>query len=135
MAAIDFPNSPAIGDTHTVGGTTWEWDGTVWLVLASAASVGPTGPKGDTGETGAQGPTGPQGVQGPQGEQGPTGPQGAAAGITYKALYPNTKTATGTLGQISIDGVNGILYVCTGTNQWQKVSLNSATFTNTGGFD
>jgi len=58
-----------------------------------------------------------------------------STGLAYKALYPNTKTATGTLGQISIDGANGTMYVCTGTNTWQKISLNSANFTNTGGFD
>jgi microcystin-dependent protein len=28
--AIDYPNSPAIGDTFTSGTTTWAWDGTKW---------------------------------------------------------------------------------------------------------
>lgn len=96
-----------------------------------ASGSGATGPTGPTGPAGATGPTGAA-VTGPT---GPTGPQGASAGITYKALYPNTKTATGNLGEICIDGVNGVLYVCTGPNQWQKVSMNSATFTNTGGFE
>lgn len=58
-----------------------------------------------------------------------------STGLAYKELYPNSKTATGTLGEICIDGANGTLYICTGTNTWQKVSLNSANFTNTGGFD
>lgn len=58
-----------------------------------------------------------------------------ASGLAYKPLYPNSKTATGQLGQICIDGANGTLYICTGTNTWQKVSLNSANFTNTGGFN
>ena len=58
-----------------------------------------------------------------------------STGLVYKPLYPNSKTATGTLGQISIDGANGTMYVCTGTNTWQKISLNSANFTNTGGFN
>lgn len=58
-----------------------------------------------------------------------------ATGLVYKALYPNNKTATGTLGEICIDGANGTMYVCTGNNTWQKVSLNSANFTNTGGFN
>jgi hypothetical protein len=58
-----------------------------------------------------------------------------ASGLAYKELYPNTRTATGQLGQISIDATNGTMYVCTGTNSWQKISLNSANFTNTGGFD
>lgn len=28
MAAINFPNSPSDGDTHTVGNTTWTWSNT-----------------------------------------------------------------------------------------------------------
>ncbi len=101
------------------------------ISYSGGAVGGGSGPTGPTGAAGATGPTGPS-VTGPTGPQGPTG---ASAGITYKALYPNSKTATGNLGEISIDGDNGILYVCTSTNQWQKVSLNSATFTNTGGFN
>lgn len=29
--AINFPNNPSINDTHTVGSTTYTWDGTVWV--------------------------------------------------------------------------------------------------------
>jgi hypothetical protein len=102
--------------------------------ISYTGGAGGSGSAGPTGPAGATGPTGPAGasVTGPTGPQGPTG---ASAGITYKALYPNTKTAVGNLGEICIDGDNGILYVCTGTNSWQKVSMNSATFTNTGGFN
>lgn len=57
-----------------------------------------------------------------------------ATGIVYKAGFPASKTSTGTLGQIAIDGANGTMYVCTGTNTWQKISLNSANFSNPGGF-
>jgi microcystin-dependent protein len=35
--AIDFPNSPTIGDTFTVGSTSWVWTGTVWNVVAGAS--------------------------------------------------------------------------------------------------
>lgn len=28
--AIDFPNSPTNGDLYTVGGKTWQWNGTFW---------------------------------------------------------------------------------------------------------
>lgn len=31
--AIDFPNSPATNSTHTVGGKTWTWNGTAWVVV------------------------------------------------------------------------------------------------------
>ena len=76
-------------------------------------------------------PVADRGEQGPQGIQGETGP---SAGISYKSGVPANPTATGQVGQLSIDGVNGVLYVCTGTNTWQKVSLNSANFTNPSGF-
>lgn len=55
-------------------------------------------------------------------------------GLSYVQGYPASKTSTGLIGQIAIDGTNGVLYICTATNTWQKVSLNSATFTNAGGF-
>ena len=58
----------------------------------------------------------------------------ASTGIAYKAGVPASKTSTGTAGQISIDSANGVMYVCTQTNTWQKVSLNGANFTNAGGF-
>lgn len=57
-----------------------------------------------------------------------------SSGIAYKSGVPASKTSTGQLGQLAIDGANGVLYICTGTNTWQKVSLNSANFTNAGGF-
>lgn len=30
MPAIDFPNSPTLGQTFTAGNRTWTWDGTAW---------------------------------------------------------------------------------------------------------
>ena len=43
---IDFPNSPSNGTQHTVGGVTWEYDGTVWDVVSggSAFRVSATAP-------------------------------------------------------------------------------------------
>lgn len=58
----------------------------------------------------------------------------SASGIAYKAGIPATPTSTGQVGQLAIDGVNAVLYVCTSTNNWQKVSLNAANFNNAGGF-
>ncbi len=60
MTAIDFPNTPQVGDTLTVGDTTWEWTGTVWDGFA----VPVPGPQGDTGPTGPAGPAGPGLVSG-----------------------------------------------------------------------
>ena len=44
--AIDFPNSPSSGDTHTVGGKIWQWDGEKWK--AYGASIAPSILKVDT---------------------------------------------------------------------------------------
>jgi len=57
-----------------------------------------------------------------------------STGIAYKSGVPASPTSTGQVGQLAIDGVNAVLYVCTSTNNWQKVSLNAANFSNAGGF-
>ena len=36
MAAIDFPNSPTVGQSFTAAGRTWIWDGTVWSTQQAA---------------------------------------------------------------------------------------------------
>ena len=43
MAAIDFPNSPTVGQLFTVGDITWEWTGTVWKGLGTVGDTGPAG--------------------------------------------------------------------------------------------
>lgn len=50
MTAIDFPNSPTIGDTYLVGSREWEWTGSAWVI--TSASVGPVGPEGPQGPPG-----------------------------------------------------------------------------------
>ena len=69
MSAIDFPDSPALNSTHTVGNRVWKWNGTVWEVVRSTVpyATGATGPTGNTGSTGLTGATG----------AGPTGPTGS----------------------------------------------------------
>lgn len=69
MPAIDFPNSPSVNDTHTVGNRVWKWNGTVWEVVRSTVpyATGATGPTGNTGSTGLTGVTG----------AGPTGSTGS----------------------------------------------------------
>ena len=54
MTAIDFPDTPEVNDTFTVGSITWKWDGLTWKSQGAVI----------------QGPEGPQGDQGPQGEPG-----------------------------------------------------------------
>lgn len=36
MAAIDFPSNPTIGQSLSVAGRTWIWDGTVWSTQQAA---------------------------------------------------------------------------------------------------
>ena len=79
MTAIDFPNSPSVNDTHTVGDRTWKWNGSVWgVVRAVDLLVGPTGATGPTGAIGATGNTGAAGSTGATGDNGQTG----ATGVT-----------------------------------------------------
>ena len=37
MAAIDFPNSPTVGQVFTEGSISWQWTGSVWRGLGMAA--------------------------------------------------------------------------------------------------
>lgn len=37
MAAIDFPSSPTVGQTHSANGKAWTWNGTSWVMASSAA--------------------------------------------------------------------------------------------------
>jgi hypothetical protein len=46
MAAIDFPDSPTVGQLFTVGSTTWEWTGTLWKGIGTVVP-GPIGPSGE----------------------------------------------------------------------------------------
>lgn len=46
--AIDFPNTPNIGDEVSEGDRTWRWSGVAWQTVATEVP-GPTGPTGPTG--------------------------------------------------------------------------------------
>jgi len=59
--SVNFPNSPSIGQTFTTGGSTFQWNGTVWENII---------PLGNTGYTGSIGYTGSQGDIGYSGSSG-----------------------------------------------------------------
>ena len=149
----------SIGDTYVVllaspesfAGNLWTWNGIGWTNAGQI--LGPEGPAGPTGPQGPQGIT----VQGALDNLTDVTITGTpedrqlivyntatsqwinanpidSTGIAYKSGVPATPTSTGQVGQLAIDGVNAVLYVCTSTNNWQKVSLNAANFTNAGGF-
>jgi hypothetical protein len=60
MPAIDFPNSPAVDDTFTVGSITWKWNGATWESQGISVA-GPTGAAGTNGTNGTNGAPGPAG--------------------------------------------------------------------------
>ena len=37
---IDFPNSPANGDSYSVDGKTWQFDGSVWSSVQGSSTIG-----------------------------------------------------------------------------------------------
>jgi hypothetical protein len=95
MPAIDFPNSPSVNDTHTVGNRIWKWNGATWDVVRSSVSfsTGATGAVGNTGPTGAVGNTGANGATGANGNTGATGLTGV----------------TGSTGPTGTDALNSFL--------------------------
>jgi hypothetical protein len=87
MTAIDFPNSPTLGQIYIVSGKAWRWTGDVWDLVGSISQgpIGPTGP----GST-VPGPTGPRGSIGFQGITGPTGASGLdGSGISILGQVAN----------------------------------------------
>jgi hypothetical protein len=52
MTAIDFPNSPSVNQTFTVGERTWRWTGSTWDAVVTTEIIGPQGPVGETGPVG-----------------------------------------------------------------------------------
>ena len=62
--AIDFPNSPALNDTHIGGNITWTWTGSAWAILSSTGGGGGVSTQntfatiaGDSGSVEASSPT------------------------------------------------------------------------------
>lgn len=117
MAAIDFPNAPALNEEFTSGNTTWKWDGVTWNVIRTPV-VGPTGPTGD------EGPIGPTGAWSYASESPPEGgvegqawfdPNTGGIFIFYDGYWVETGAAplgptgpTGAQGDQGITGPTGI---------------------------
>ncbi len=119
MTALDFPNSPAVGDKFIISGKAWIWTGVVWEIFGSVSS-GPQGPTGATSTV--PGPTGPTGSTGFTGPTGPTGPPGLdGSGISILGTLANSSL-------LPDPGVNvndayligGDLYIWDGTD-WNNV--------------
>ena len=88
MAALNFPNSPSLNDTHTENGVTFKWNGAAWDRL---------------GDIGAQGATGSTGAQGAAGAQGSTGP---VAGSSSQVVYKDGSNNPAGSSSFTFDGTN-----------------------------
>jgi hypothetical protein len=115
--ALDFPDSPSVGDLYTFNAQTYVWNGTVWRLVRTSA-VGPTGPTGPVGpESTVLGPTGPTGSTGPAsnvtGPTGPTGPPGSFTTSPWQNYTPlwTASVTNPTLGNSVVSG----RYVSVGT--------------------
>ena len=120
MTAIDFPNSPSVNSTHTVGNRVWKWNGVVWEVVRSTV-VGPTGATGPTG------PTGPTGV-GSTGATGLTGVTGAT-GSAPTTITINAQSASYTL---VLEDAGKLITVSNASANSVTVPLNSSVAFDTG---
>ena len=103
--AVDFPNSPNTGDTHTEGGGVWKWNGYAWRRVPDPGAKGEPGVKGQKGEigsTGSQGDKGEKGaastVAGPQGQKGEAGEKGATGANGDKGAKGEPSTVPGDKG-------------------------------------
>ena len=91
--AIDFPNSPNVGDVHSDGGANWRWSGYAWRRIpdpGAKGEPGSKGDKGDIGQTGDQGDKGDKGdaIKGDKGDaiKGDKGDKGDEAPDTFTGL-------------------------------------------------
>ena len=91
MAALNFPNSPSLNDTHTENGVTFKWNGATWDRL------------GDIGAQGAAGAAGAQGATGSTGAQGSTGP---VAGSSTQVVYKDGSNNPAGSSSFTFDGTN-----------------------------
>lgn len=125
---IDFPASPVLNQTYTLGTKVWQYNGKGWKLVPNPTQ-GIQGTQGlaNQGIQGVQGPLstfqGTQGLQGLQGRQGTQGPAGSAQGLQgLQGLQgtfgpPTIPVSTDTLGTgdtiVATD--NGKTVVVTGT--------------------
>lgn len=114
MANLNFPANPTIGQVHTAGNKSWEWNGVAWAIQRVSQAgksayeiaiengfVGTEaqwiaslkGVKGDKGDTGSKGDTGIQGPKGDTGLQGPAGIGVPNGGTTGQILTKNSNTS------------------------------------------
>jgi len=129
MTALDFPDSPSVGDKFIISGKAWIWTGVVWEIFG-AISVGPAGPQG--ADSTVPGPTGPTGATGFTGPTGPTGPMGTATEMNYAQTKASRQlnVTSGTIVSASITTTGKAVQVMvtgdvenTQAGAWTKIAL------------
>lgn len=132
--AIDFPNSPTNGQTHTVGATTWTYDGSKWNKNATTI-IGPTGPNPLVIQTGTPSTTN---VLWLDSDAEPTTSSVPLSTIDNKGELL-VGTAADTVGVVTRSTTNGdMLVVDTSTTsglRWQSQTSTGRNFVINGGFD
>lgn len=93
---LDFPSSPSLNQTYTLGPKTWKWNGYGWELVGT--NIGYTGSAG-SGYTGSQGGTG---YTGSAGSINAIGSNVDFSGFTaYNVLLKNYSTVHQALGSVS----------------------------------
>jgi hypothetical protein len=118
MTALNFPSTPSVGQTFTIGQLNYTWDGTTWKCNIL---------NGSSGYSGASGYSGYSGVTGASGYSGYSGVTGASIWFSLTApsnpvLYPLWfKTDEGSLKIYYDDG---------SSQQWIDASTGASVLTN-----
>ena len=113
--AINFPDNPSNGDTYSLGGRVWQWNGYAWRRIPDPGAKGQKGQAADKGEKGQKGlgdkgqkgePSTVKGqkgevgnkgesIKGQIGEQNDKGEKGQAGvfgGVTFEYKFNNSTT-------------------------------------------
>jgi hypothetical protein len=109
MAAINFPNSPSNGTTHTANNITWTYDSGKGVWRATNFGDAPQGNKGQKGEKGQKGQTGSTGSTGSKGQKGEVGQKGqkGQTGSTGNTGNTGSTGAKGQKGEVGSTGAKG----------------------------
>ena len=115
--AINFPDSPSVGATHSDGGAVWKWNGYAWRRVPDPGAKGEPGQKGEKGQKGEVGLTGAQGdkgvkgepstVAGAKGQKGEDGLKGSTGANGDKGAKGEPSTVVGPKGDKGDKGVTG----------------------------
>ena len=119
--AVNFPDTPNVGQVHSEGGANWRWSGYAWRRIPDPGAKGEPGAKGDQGDKGDVGLTGPQGdkgdkgapstvagAKGDKGDKGVDGSIGSDGDKGDKGIKGEPSTVKGNKGDQGDQGEKGI---------------------------